>query len=126
LALEGRKFNCRVELYTTSKVADGYGGYTTVENLQGTYFARKQEYKQNPFFAEGQKIGEQYLIFWLRKTPITKDTHLVYKGFKYDIEQVDTTQLETQVKLICRNTGFFISTVILDNIFDNTFDNTFN
>jgi len=122
LALEGRKFNCRVSLYTTSKTADGYGGYTTTETLEGTYFARKEEYRQSPFFAEGQKIGEKYLSFWLRKTPITKEMYLVYKGFKYDIDRVDNTQLETQVKLICKNTGFFSSI----GIFDTTFDNTFN
>jgi len=106
LDLKARKYNTKIKLYTTASAPDGYGGRTTTTQELAEVYARRENYKKNPFFTDGLKIDQKKVVFYIRNYHITSDMFVVYKGFKYDIEDIDYTQLQSQMKLICVNTGF--------------------
>jgi hypothetical protein len=117
-----RGFNCLIELWSTQDVADGFGGVTSNESLIGNIYARRIEQRGVNYDVSGATIDKYDQGFIIRKRDIdTTVNFVVYRDYKYTIISVESTQLETQIKLNCVNTN----TLRNENIFDNTFDSTF-
>lgn len=119
--LKARKYNTRIKLYDTVSTPDGFGGNTTTFAEVAQVFARRSNYKVNPYFTEGLKLDQERALFQIRRYDLTSSMFVVYDGLKYDIEHIDRTQLQGQMILRCVNTGFEII-----EVFDETFDETFN
>lgn len=95
-----------IQLWNIEDVPDGFGGSTIQTAKITDLFARRKELKQNPFLADGQNIQQQMYRFTIRSRQITSGMFIIYQGFRYDIKDKHTTQLQTQIELDCVNTGF--------------------
>ena len=101
-----RGFNCLIELWETSNVADGYGGFTNDETLIGEIYARRIESRGQNYDVAAGTIDKFDQSFIIRNREIdTTVNFIVYNQYKYTILTVDGTQLESQIKLNCVNTN---------------------
>lgn len=104
IPIEARRYNCLIELWEVSKVADGYGG-NTVENEKITdIYARRIEPRAVNYNTGGQVFDKYDQSFIIRKREIDSNVnYIVYNGYQYTIQNIELTQLETQIRINCVN-----------------------
>lgn len=121
IPIEARKYNCLIELWKVSKVSDGYGG-STVDNEKITdIYARRIEARASNYNTGGQVYDKFDQSFIIRKRDIESNVNFViYNGYQYTIQNIELTQLESQIRINCVNPK-----PTKKSTFDKTFDNTF-
>ena len=104
IPIEARKYNCLIELWKVSKVADGYGGFTMENELIGDIYARRIEPRASNYNSGGQVFDKYDQSFIIRKREIDSNVNfIIYNSYQYTIQNIELTQLQTQIRINCVN-----------------------
>lgn len=95
--MEARKYDKHIEVWKTTSVSDGYGGFTVTDakdySMWSNIVTKSQTYKDS----EGNVMNYNYLMFSVRNRVgfdlNIKTNYLKYNGVIYNIDSISNTDL---------------------------------
>jgi len=102
--MKPRKYDRLIQLWKTTEVSDGYGGYTVTDALQSTFWAnvRTQGARNQSDNGSVQNINQIVFTIRNRYDIDLKDCFVKYQSKKYQISTITNQDLHNiEIEIVC-------------------------
>lgn len=102
--MKPRKYDKLIQLWKTTEVEDGFGGYTVTDTLQSTFWANVQTKGARNLSENGSVQNINQIVFTIRNRYDIdlQDCYVKYQGRIYQIATTTNNDLNNiEIEIIC-------------------------
>lgn len=102
--MKPRKYDKLIQLWKTTEVEDGYGGYIVTDALQSTFWANVQTKNARNLSDNGSVQNVNQIVFTIRNRYDIdlKDCYVKYQNKVYQISTITNNDLNNiEIEIVC-------------------------